>query len=72
MIEKESYFQWALTEPQGGKVFLVDGQRCLVTTDMIPKLDWIMIGITPVDELTKQGEKYSRPYFVCSGALVRY
>lgn len=64
MIEKESYFQWALTEPQGGKVFLVDGQRCLVTTDMIPKLDWIMIGITPVDELTKQGKNIVRILYV--------
>lgn len=67
MIEKESYFQWALTEPQGGKVFQVDGQRCLVTTDMIPKLDWMMIGITPVDELTKQGKNIVRILYVVGG-----
>ena len=53
-IGKESFFQWAKSESGGGRVFRINEERYLITTDTIPKLGWIMIGITPVDELTRQ------------------
>lgn len=56
-IGKEPFFKWAVKEQENGKVFEINGERCLVTADVIPRLDWIMMGITPVQELTLQGEK---------------
>ena len=39
------------------KVFRIDGERYLVTASVIPTLDWLMIGLTPVNELTKPGKR---------------
>lgn len=55
-IDEYPFFQWAKHVPDNGKVYHVEGKRCLVTADMIPKLGWLMIGIMPVDELTQQGK----------------
>lgn len=55
-ISNEAFFLWARESQKGGKVFWLEGKRCLITTDIIPKLNWLMIGITPIDELTQQGQ----------------
>lgn len=70
-ISSEAFFQWALKEQENGKVFEVNGERCLVTADVIPRLDWIMIGITPVWELTLQGRNLIKIlYLVGLGAVL--
>lgn len=53
-IRQEAFFQWAQSEPGKGKVFRIHEDRYLITTDTIPKLGWIMLGITPVAELTSR------------------
>lgn len=55
-ILDEEFFQWVKTEPQGGSVFSLQGQRCLITAETIPKLNWVMIGVIPVSELTQKGQ----------------
>ena len=54
-IGDKDYFKWAITNQKGGKVFNIDEERYLVTTSEIPTLNWIMIGLTPVRELTRAG-----------------
>lgn len=54
-IGDKDYFKWAITNQKGGKVFNIDEERYLVTTSEIPTLNWIMIGLTPVKELTRAG-----------------
>lgn len=56
-LGSEEYFQWAKEEQEGGKVFRIDGERYLVTSSVIPTLDWLMLGLTPVDQLTQQGRR---------------
>ncbi|MDO4343358.1 MAG: sensor histidine kinase [Eubacteriales bacterium] len=55
-VGEEEFFQWASREQKGGRVFRMNGERYLVTSDIIPKLNWVMIGITPVEELTRQAQ----------------
>ena len=55
LIKDKDYFKWAITNQKGGKVFNIDEERYLVTTSEIPTLNWIMIGLTPVKELTRAG-----------------
>ena len=54
-IGDKDYFKWAITNQKGGKVFNIDEERYLVTTSEIPTLNWIMLGLTPVRELTRAG-----------------
>lgn len=63
-IGEEAFFTWAKTKSAGGHVFRVNGERCLVTTDVIPKLNWMMIGITPVEELTQQGKTITTIFYL--------
>ena len=46
------------------KVFRIDGKRYLVTASVIPTLDWLMIGLTPVNELTKAGKAMTQIIYV--------
>lgn len=63
-ISEEEYFQWAEDNKKGGKVFRIDGKRYLVTASVIPTLDWLMIGLTPVNELTKAGKAMTQIIYV--------
>ncbi len=68
-IGKEEFYLWACKDHKEGKVFRINGERCLITSDIIPKLDWVMIGIVPVGELMQQGDTIVRILYVL-GALV--
>ncbi|BBH23016.1 histidine kinase [Paenibacillus baekrokdamisoli] len=54
-ISKDVYFPWALTH-EGGKEFQVDGKKVLVVSRSYPRLDWIIIGIVPIHEITKDNQ----------------
>ncbi|MDC7288340.1 sensor histidine kinase [Blautia schinkii] len=60
----EEFFKWASKEQEGGKVFRMDNRRYLVTASVIPTLDWLMIGITPVEQLTRQGDMIIRILYI--------
>jgi len=55
-INKEPFFQWVLEREQTGQTFVINRQRFLITAAEIPALNWVMIGMTPVDVLTEKGQ----------------
>lgn len=59
-LGKEAFFKWASREQEGGDVFRIDGRRYLVTASVIPTLDWLMLGLTPVEQLTQKGNTIVR------------
>ncbi|MDO4275837.1 MAG: sensor histidine kinase [Eubacteriales bacterium] len=59
-LGKEEFFKWASRMQEGGKVFRIEGRRYLVTASVIPNLDWLMVGLTPVEQLTQQGNTIVR------------
>lgn len=63
IFRKKSIFN-GLKIIKGGKVFRIDGKRYLVTASVIPTLDWLMIGLTPVNELTKAGKAMTQIIYV--------
>ena len=64
IFRKKSIFNGLKIIKKGGKVFRIDGKRYLVTASVIPTLDWLMIGLTPVNELTKAGKAMTQIIYV--------
>jgi two-component system sensor histidine kinase YesM len=51
-IAGQPYFQWAMQQEGDGRIFTIDGQKFLVTTNTLNAMDWIVFGIIPLDEVT--------------------
>lgn len=54
-ISFEPYFKWAL-DNEGGKIFTIDNSQSLVISRHYARLDWIILGIVPTQEITQ--DKY--------------
>ncbi len=76
-VSNAPYFEWALSH-QGGGIFQVEGRKQIVVSRYFPKLDWIILGIVPVGEVTKDNELLIRQFtalcllFVAVAALLTY
>ncbi|RKP50154.1 sensor histidine kinase [Cohnella endophytica] len=66
-IGNSDYFPWALRN-EGGKVFQMDGQNYLVVSRSYPRFDWVIIGIVPIHEITKDNQVLTEK-FIGIGAL---
>lgn len=55
-IVDQDFFSWIKEENQEGKTFQIDGEKYLITSAKIDTLGWFMIGVTPVNILTEEGE----------------
>ncbi|WP_256759335.1 sensor histidine kinase [Cohnella sp. WQ 127256] len=66
-ISNTDYFAWAIKD-EGGKVFKMDGQNYLVVSRSYPRFDWVIIGIVPIYEITKDNRILTEK-FIGIGAL---
>lgn len=55
IIDEEPFFQYAI-DNEAGKTAVINGEKYLITSSNIGTLQWVMIGLTPVDSLTKKSE----------------
>ncbi|TXK83888.1 cache domain-containing protein [Paenibacillus sp. N3.4] len=62
-ISHAIYYPWAVSH-EGGKVFRMEGKDFLVVSRSYPRFDWVIIGIVPIYEITKDNriltEKFLR------------
>ncbi|MCD9022097.1 sensor histidine kinase [Cohnella silvisoli] len=61
-ISKDVYFPWALSH-EGGKIFHMDGQDVLVVSRGYARLNWVIIGIVPIYEITKDNQILTEKFF---------
>ncbi len=54
-IKEEQFFKYSISG-NSGKTVIINHRKYLVTASNIDTLQWIMIGLTPVDNLTKKGK----------------
>ncbi len=55
-VSGEAFFEWAKGGGKSGSTFLYRGEKHLITASRIDRLDWMMIGVTPVSILMEQGK----------------
>lgn len=55
-ISGEDFFRYAVRELDGDNIYKYEGEKYLVTVAQINTLNWIMIGLTPVNVLTEKGD----------------
>ncbi|GIP29303.1 histidine kinase [Paenibacillus sp. J23TS9] len=76
-VENEPYFNWALNH-QAGDIFKIDGEKQIVVSRFFPKLDWIILGVVPVGEVTKDNQMLIRQFtalsllFIVLAAVLTY
>lgn len=58
-ISKEPYFQWILKNNQKGTVFEIENEKYLITVNRFTPMDWTVLGLIPLNELTVDGNKVS-------------
>ncbi|MBP1994085.1 sensor histidine kinase [Paenibacillus eucommiae] len=61
-ISKDIYFPWVQSH-EGGKVFHMDGKDVLVVSRSYPRFDWVIIGMVPIYEITKDNQILTRRFF---------
>lgn len=62
-IRQENFFQYA-GKMMGKNICLYQGEKFLVTVSDIKTLNWIMIGLTPLDVLTKEADIIIRLVYI--------
>lgn len=55
-ISKEPYFNW-MKSSEGGKIFVINGVKKLVVCRHYSRLNWIISGVVPLDEVTRDNEE---------------
>ncbi|MGN7358404.1 sensor histidine kinase [Paenibacillus sp. SAF-054] len=76
-VSNTPYFEWALSHQEGG-IFQVEGRKQIVVSRYFPKLDWIILGIVPVGEVTKDNQLLIRQFtalcllFIAVAAVLTY
>jgi two-component system sensor histidine kinase YesM len=56
-IGNEKFFQWAQSNIGTGNTFNIQGKTFLVTSSRFDKLDWYVLGLIPLDEVTADTKK---------------
>jgi two-component system sensor histidine kinase YesM len=51
-IREEPYYNW-VTANEGGRIFKIGSKDCLVINSFYKRLDWLIIGIVPIKEITR-------------------
>ncbi len=68
-IGNDEYASWAL-DNEGGKVFHLDGKDVLVVAKSYPRFDWVIIGIVPIYEITKDNRVLTDKFFAIGALFV--
>lgn len=51
-IREEPYYNW-VSANEGGRIFKIGNKDCLVINSFYERLDWLIIGIVPIKEITR-------------------
>jgi len=50
-IANQQYFQWAVDQNRNGTILQIGKEKFLVTSSKFERMDWIIIGLIPIEEL---------------------
>ncbi len=59
-VSQDPYFDWVIQHDRAGAIFKMNGSKYLVTSSHFNKMDWIILGIVPLDELMDDNLRASR------------
>ncbi|NEW06723.1 sensor histidine kinase [Paenibacillus sp. SYP-B3998] len=68
-IGDEPYFSWVLSH-EGSKTFQMNKENYLVVSREYPRLDWIILGIVPIKEITKGNQILTQKFIYWSALFV--
>ncbi|OPA81491.1 histidine kinase [Paenibacillus selenitireducens] len=68
-ITKQPYFSWVLGHA-GGKTFTFNGIEHLVVSQSYPRLNWTIVGVVPIQEITKDNQVLTDKFYVLSMVFI--
>ena len=69
-IANDKYFPWILENDHNGKVFKIESREFLVTSSKYKRMNWIVIGIIPLDELTDDSVRVTSLIYITGFACI--
>jgi two-component system sensor histidine kinase YesM len=69
-ISREEYFDWLKGNDRKGRVFDINGRKCLVSSRVFERTGWIIIGMVPIVEIMEDNVRVSMLIYLAGAVCI--